>query len=175
MQNLQYPIGPFIAPNTASQEDRNNWIESIETLPDRIEHAINNWSDEQLDTPYRPGGWTVKKLIHHIADSHMNSLIRFKLGLTETNPTIKPYLQDKWSELSDSTHLSPDVSLALLKSLHQRLTTLLKHMDDNDFEKTIYHPEMQKTMTLEKLLAMYAWHSNHHLAHITNLKAHKGW
>lgn len=175
MESLKYPIGKFVSPGNISLEDRQKWINSIGSLPERLKNAVNSWDEEKFNTPYRPGGWTVRQLIHHLADSHMNSIIRFKLGLSEENPKIKTYKQDAWANQYDVSGLPASVSLELLDALHQRFTHLLQHMSDDDYQKTIYHPEMNKSISLEKLLALYAWHSEHHLAHILNLKKEKAW
>ncbi len=175
MKDPRYPIGPFVAPEEISKQDRDNWIQSISRLPAALKEAVHSWNDEQLNTPYREGGWTVKSLLHHIADSHMNSIIRFKLGLTENNPRIKTYDQDGWSELYDSKQIDPSVSLSLLEAIHTRFVCLLKNMTDEEFRRTIFHPEMNKSISLEKMLALYGWHSEHHLAQILELKKEKKW
>jgi uncharacterized damage-inducible protein DinB len=132
-------------------------------------------SREQLETPYRPGGWTIKQVVHHVPDGHMNAYTRFKLALTENEPTIKPYEEDKWAELPDSQRVPIDVSLDLLDALHTRWVTLLGAMDAADFTRTLRHPEHNRIMTLGQLLALYAWHGRHHVAHITSLRKREGW
>lgn len=165
MDILKYPIGQFEArPYSALQ--KKEWILQVQTLPARVEYQIQNLDEHQLQTPYRPGGWTVHQLVHHIADSHANAFIRFKLGLTEDNPTIKPYDEGAWAKLSDTKNLPVNVSLTLLHALHLRWTELLKHMTDAQWERTIYHPGDDKKIVLWDLLGMYAWHGNHHLAHL---------
>ena len=171
----RYPIGPFVVPNEISENDIQDWIKTIERLPSRIKASIDGWTDAQLDTPYREGGWTVRQLIHHISDSHMNSLMRFKLGLTEHNPKIKTYDQDAWSSLPDYALLPASTSLAMLEAIHLKMVSLFKNMSQDDFKRTIFHPEMNKSISLEKLLALYNWHSNHHLSHITKLKEANQW
>ena len=170
MEILKYPIGQFNLPETIDKSKRNEWIKSIERLPESLKTAAEGWSDEQFNTPYREGSWTVKQLIHHIADSHMNSLIRFKWGLTEDSPTIKTYDQSAWANLQDVRILDAKVSLDLISALHLRFVALLKNMSLEDFSRTIFHPEMKKHISLEQLLALYGWHSEHHLAQILQLK-----
>ena len=175
MEILKYPIGEFKAPQDIRIEDRKSWIRSLENLADKLNSELNGWTDDQFDTPYRQGAWTVRQLIHHIADSHMNSMTRFKWGMTEDKPTIKTYDQSKWAELPDVLQLHPGVSLDLIKNIHIRLVSLLKGMSEKDFQREIIHPEMNMTMSLHALLAMYAWHSEHHLAQIIQLKRYKKW
>jgi uncharacterized damage-inducible protein DinB len=168
---LRYPIGEF---DRANFTDRDENLRTIAGLPARLAEAVDGLTDEQLDTPYRDGGWTVRQTVHHIADSHMNSQIRFKLALTEDEvPTIKPYYEDRWAELGDSK-LPVDVSLRLIDAIHTRWSTLLASMSDADFEKKFIHPETGE-WTLEGALALYAWHSKHHTAHITSLCERMGW
>ncbi len=167
---LRYPVGRFDASASGSRKDQ---IEVLRQLPDTLRAAVAGLSDSQLDTPYREGGWTVRQVVHHVADSHANSYIRIKLALTEDNPTIKPYDEAAWAELSDSK-LPIDVSLALTAAVHARLVSVLESMTDADFEKTFRHPE-RGTVTLGNNLAMYAWHSRHHTAHITRLRERMGW
>ncbi|MGG2092116.1 YfiT family bacillithiol transferase [Bacillus sp. S13(2024)] len=173
MMDLRYPIGQFTYEGNPTRDLIENWIKEIENLPAKLKEAIKDLQDEQLNTSYRPGGWTVRQVVHHIADSHMNSYIRFKLALTENNPTIKPYMEEKWAELPDS-QLPIDVSLALLESLHMRWVTLLRSMKSNDFEKTFHHPESGSSK-LGVTIGLYAWHGRHHTAHITSLRDRLGW
>ena len=175
LEKLKYPRGRFSYPETSSIDDRSIWIHSIETLPSKISEVTNGFSETQWNTPYRPEGWTVKQLVHHIADSHMNSFVRFKLGLTEDNPTIKPYRQDAWVRMQDVEQLPAKISLNILENLHMRFTLVLKNMTEEDFARTIYHPEMEKSLSLAAMLALYGWHSEHHLAHITNLIERENW
>lgn len=147
---------------------------TITELPETLAQAVEDLSDDQLDTPYRPGGWTVRQTVHHVADSHANSLIRFKLALTEDEPpTIRPYYEDRWAELGDNK-LPIGVSLNMLESIHTRWVALLDSMSEDDFGKTFIHPETGP-WTLEGALALYAWHSKHHTAHITHLRERNGW
>jgi hypothetical protein len=172
--DVRYPIGkhqmvPF------SQEEKEARLADILFLPRMLEYAVLNLNDDQIQTPYREGGWTVNQVIHHVADSHMNAFIRFKLGLTEDNPTIKPYIQSAWSETADVTAVPVNLSITLLHSLHHRWYELLKTITDEQWERTIYHPEQERKITLWELLLIYAWHGKHHAAHVTNLREQMGW
>lgn len=170
----RYPVGKFAWPESITEEDRRNFTAQVEELPVKLRAAVQGLNDSQLDTPYREGGWTVRQLAHHIADSHMNAFIRFKLALTENEPTIKPYEQQLWAELPDGKSLPIEVSLTLLDSLHRRWTVLLKSMKPEEFARKFRHPELG-LVTLDRNLALYAWHSRHHVAHITSLREQKGW
>ena len=172
-EDLSYPIGKFDKNLDVTSESKQEFINSIAELPANLTKAIDNLSDEQLDTPYRPAGWTVRQTVHHIADSHLNAYTRFKLALTEDVPTIRPYFEDRWANLTDST-LPVDSSLKIIEGLHLRWTTLLNAMTDEDYRKKLIHPE-SGDWNLEKFLALYAWHSKHHTAHITNLRERNGW
>ena len=175
MEHLSYPIGRY-EEQAYSDKQRDEWIRDIEFLPGDLEYAITNLDAEQLNTPYRDGGWTVRQLVHHVADSHMNAYIRFKVGLTEENPTIKPYDENKWAELHDVQKLPVNISVTILHAVHARLYETLKYVTDDDWNnKTVFHPEHKKTMRLWFLLGMYAWHGKHHVAHITSLRERKGW
>jgi uncharacterized damage-inducible protein DinB len=173
--DVRYPIGKFEA-QQYSDELKNKWINDIRFLPNDIEMTIQTFDEYQLDTPYREGGWTVKQLVHHIADSHMNAYIRFKLALTEDNPTIKPYEEAQWAKLPDTFSVPVNVSVTLLHALHRRWTVINENISEEQFQnRTVYHPEHQKQMTLWHLLGMYAWHGRHHVGQIKNLKEQKGW
>jgi hypothetical protein len=172
--DLAYPIGKFTRPTTVSVEDRRRFVDELSTAPARYRKAVDGLNDAQLDTPYRPGGWTVRQVIHHVPDSHLNSYCRFRLALTEDDPTIKPYAEDKWAELYDARTLPIEPSLRLLESLHARWVGLLGSLSDADWKRTFRHPDLG-TMPLDVNLALYAWHCPHHLAHITNLRARMGW
>jgi hypothetical protein len=150
-------------------------IDPSAATPARIREAVAGLSDEQLDTPYREGGWTVRQVIHHVPDSHLNAYIRLKLALTEDRPTIKPYDEARWAELIDSRDTPPEVSLALLESLHARWNTLLRSLREEDFQRSFLHPEQQETFTLDGLIAMYSWHGRHHVAHVTALRERMRW
>jgi hypothetical protein len=173
---LRYPIGPMPVPDgRVPAEQREQWIASIETLPARLRAAVQGLTPEQWRTPYRPDGWTVHQLVHHLPDSHLNAYTRFKLALTEDEPTIKPYDEAAWAELADTEFTSPEVSLDLLEALHRRWVSLLRSLPDSAFARTLRHPEHGRRFTLEQLLAQYGWHSEHHLAHITALREREGW
>jgi hypothetical protein len=165
-EHLQYPIGQFSMPESITKEIVSHWIDDIASFPERLRIAVSGLSDEQLEHTYRPGGWTIRQVIHHCADSHMNSFIRFKLALTEDQPTIKPYYEDRWAELPDTNHMSVDSSLKILEGLHLRWTVLLSALTERDYARTFYHPENKKTIRLDENIGIYAWHSNHHLAHV---------
>jgi uncharacterized damage-inducible protein DinB len=171
--DLRYPIGPFAAPSRLDAAGRADAIETIAATPARLREAVADLSDAQLDTPYRPGGWTVRQLAHHVPDSHLSAYIRFKLALTEDHPTIKPYDQEAWATLADST--APiESSLQMLDLLHQRWVRVLHAMSPADFDRTFVHPE-EGVLTLDTLLALYAWHGPHHVEHITSLRVRNGW
>jgi uncharacterized damage-inducible protein DinB len=172
-EDLRYPIGKFDKSFEPSSELRLEFIKTIADLPSNVANAVKGLSDEQLDTPYRPEGWTVRQTVHHIADSHMNAFVRFRLALTEDLPTIRPYYEDRWAELGDSK-LPVDVSLRLIDGLHTRWAAMLNSMSDADFQKKLNHPESGE-WTLDTMLGLYAWHSRHHTAHITNLRHRSNW
>lgn len=174
MEDPRYPIGKYIV-QPFSDSLLQEWLNDIKFLPQHLENAILNLDDMQLATPYREEGWTIKQVVHHVADSHMNAYIRFKLGLTEDNPTIKPYDEAAWAEMIDTQKLPINISLTLLHALHSRWHIILKNMTTADLERTVVHPEHKKQMTLWELLGLYAWHSKHHVAHITELRERMGW
>ncbi|WP_423146658.1 YfiT family bacillithiol transferase [Rubrolithibacter danxiaensis] len=173
--SLKYPIGKFVAPENISEEQIKNWIETLGNLPAKLRLAVSGLTDEQLDTPYRPGGWTLRQVVHHLPDSHMNAYIRFKLAITEENPFIKPYYEDRWAECTEAKNAPPEISLNLLESLHSRWTAFLSTLNPTDLERTYVHPEHNKTFILKEVLGMYVWHGEHHLAHILMAKQHSGW
>ena len=172
-EDLRYPIGEFDANIEITPELRREMIQSVKDLPSKIKAAVEGLNDEQLDTRYRPEGWTVRQTFHHIADSHINSLCRFKLAMTEENPLIRQYYENLWAELADSK-LPIDVSLKIIEGIHLRWFTLLESMTDEDFQRKLRHPESGE-WTIGKFLALYAWHSRHHTAHITKLRERMGW
>lgn len=174
MSDPRYPIGKY-EPQPFSKEQKEKWLADIRFLPEELERSITNLDAAQLDTPYRDGGWTLRQVVHHVADSHMNAYIRFRLGLTEENPTIKPYDEKAWALLPDNERVPVNVSLTLLHALHQRLIALIKDLSDADYERTVVHPEHGRQMSLWFLLGMYAWHGKHHTAHITSLRESRGW
>lgn len=171
--DLRYPIGQFKQEGNLTMDIIERWIKEIEAAPSQLKEAVKGLSDDQLDTAYRPGGWTIRQVVHHLADSHLNSYIRFKLALTENNPTIKPYMEEKWAELSDSK-LPVDISLSLLEALHSRWSTLLRSMQTTDLEKTFHHPD-SGAVKLGLNIGIYAWHGRHHIAHILSLRNRLGW
>lgn len=164
--NLKYPIGQFVKPLVITKAELENWTEVIGAFLEVLRNEIEPMPDYLLDTPYREGGWTVRQVIHHCADSHINAFIRFKLALTEDNPVIKPYNEALWAELGDSKSLPVEFSLSILKGLHHRWYVVLKNMDDEMLKRKYTHPEHGTEFTLEEAIGMYAWHCNHHLAHI---------
>lgn len=174
IEDLRYPIGKFV-PQPFSKEQKEAWLLDIKFFPGELERAVQNLDAYQLETPYRDGGWSVQQLVHHIADSHMNAFIRFRLGLTEENPPIKPYEEAEWAKLNDVNTVPINVSVTLLHALHQRWYATLKDLDDKQWERTVFHPEHKKEMSLWFLLGMYAWHGKHHVKHITSLKERNNW
>jgi DinB superfamily len=172
--DLRYPVARYQAPEVISAAQRSLWIRQIETLPSSLREAVSGWSDAQLDTPYRPAGWTVRQVVHHLPDSHLNSYTRFRLALTEDSPVIKPYDEAAWAELPDAKAAPIASSLALLEGLHARWTALLRSLDDAAFARTFRHPEVGK-IRLDWTLGLYDWHCRHHLAHITSLRARERW
>ena len=175
MNDLRYPIGRFTAPAVITPSDLVQAIDDIATLPAQLRHAVQDWTEDQLDTPYRPDGWTVKQLVHHIADSHINAYCRFKLALTEDNPTIKTYEEKLWAELSDTRNLPVNISTTLLFALHARWVEILKAVSDDDWNRPLFHPGQQKEIRLWDLLGIYAWHGKHHVAHINRLRENRNW
>ncbi|MDR3764226.1 MAG: putative metal-dependent hydrolase [Acidobacteriota bacterium] len=175
MDDLRYPIGKFDRnQGPLSKEARKAAVEAIAELPQKVAQAIAGLNGKQLDTPYREGGWTVRQVVHHLADSHMNAYVRFKLALTEDTPTIKAYKEDKWAELADSRVTPVDVSVTLLDSLHARWVALLRSMKEEDWARKLNHP-VAGLMPLDLMAAMYAWHGKHHTAHITGLRQRNQW
>ena len=170
----RYPIGKFSFDGTLTPDQKKQYLQDIEETPTRLRAAVRGLSDQQVNTPYRDGGWTVRQLTHHVPDSHMNAYIRFKLALTEDEPTIRPYMEDRWAELPESKQAPVELSLALLDSLHQRWTMVLKNISETDWKRNLRHPEMG-LLSLEKTLALYAWHGRHHTAHVTALREKMGW
>jgi DinB superfamily len=174
LEALRYPIGQLPTPLTFKGLEIQNWISDIEKLPAQLRTAVQNRTPAQLDTPYRPEGWTVRQVVHHIADSHINAYIRLKNALTEDNPTIKPYEEQLWAELPDSA-MDIEISLALVENLHLRMVKILRGLSPTDLERTFFHPGSKKTFKIGTLAAMYSWHGQHHLAHITNLATRMKW
>jgi uncharacterized damage-inducible protein DinB len=174
LENLRYPIGKFIPQDSYIHEELQQLISQIKTLPDRLASAIASFSVQQYATPYRDGGWTVQQLIHHMADSHMNAYIRFKWALTEDTPLIKAYDEKRWAETNEVA-ADAQLSIALLTALHAKWVVLLQTLSATDLAKSFIHPETKIEIRLNRLTALYAWHGNHHLAHITSLKERMKW
>jgi len=174
MSDLRYPVGKFTYSGPPDEAQRKVCIDDIAETPAKFRAALKGLSDIQLDTPYRPEGWTVRQVIHHLPDSHLNAYVRFKLALTEHDPTIKPYAEDRWADLTDSKTTPVEVSLTLLGSLHERWVRLLRSLTAEQWKRTFRHPEMG-SMTLEKTLALYSWHGKHHTAHVTELRKRMSW
>ena len=172
--DMSYPIGKFECPESVAPEMRPQLIGEVEAAPAQFRAAVQGLTGQQLDTPYRPGGWTARQVVHHVADSHLHAYVRFRLALTEDQPTIKPYDQSKWAELPDARSAPVETSLELIDGLHQRWVLLLRSLADADFARSFNHPE-RGVMRLDTTLAMYAWHSRHHAAHITGLRERMGW
>lgn len=175
LEQLRYPIGTFNAPETIGPEMVADWIAILEHLPARLEQMVTPLSEEQLETPYRPEGWTVRQLVHHISDSHHHSYIRFKWALTEDNPMIKPYFEKEWSNLFDAKTAPIQMSLDHLKAVHAKLVYLLKGLSDDALQRKFTHPEGNTETTLKENIGRYAWHGSHHFAHIENLIKREGW
>jgi len=172
--DLRYPIGKFRYTGPLTDGQKQDALAEIARTPANLRAAVKGLGDEQLDMPYRPDGWTVRQVVHHLPDSHMNSYVRFKLALTEDEPTIKPYAEDRWAELADTKATPIEVSLTLLDSLHDRWVRLLRSLTAEQWKRTFRHPELG-VMTLDKALALYAWHGKHHVTHITSLRDREGW
>ena len=172
--DLRYPIGPLRTAEHLDEPARREAIEAIAATPRQLRAAVLGLSEEQLDTPYRPGGWTVRQVVHHVPDSHMNAYVRFKLALTEEAPTIKPYAEARWAELPDTRLTPPEVSLTLLDNLHERWINILRNMTPEDFDRKLQHPE-KGLLTLDAMLSLYSWHGRHHVAHVNGLRQRMGW
>lgn len=175
LETLKYPIGKFNFPKNVTKADIQNWIGVLEDFPKRLENLVENLSEAQLDTAYRPEGWTIRQTIHHVSDSHHHSYTRFKWALTENKPTIKAYHEDRWAELIDSKSAPIEMSLNHLKAVHFKLVYLLKRLSDLDLNKSFIHPENHKEISLKMNISLYAWHCNHHYAHIENLLKRNNW
>jgi len=174
VQDLSYPIGKFQYETPLTKSQRNAALDAIAGAPAKLRQAVRGLSPGQLDTAYRPGGWTVRQVVHHVPDSHMNAFIRTKLALTEIEPTIKPYDEKRWAELADARLTSIETSLVLLEAVHERWNHLLRGMNHAEFARTFRHPE-HGVRTLDWMIALYAWHGQHHVAHITALRDRNGW
>ena len=165
MDDLRYPVGPFVYDKETTPGKRAEWIRQLAGAPALLRSAVSGLSDRQIETPYRPGGWTVRQVVHHVPDSHLNAYCRFKLALTEDNPTIKPYDEAAWANLADTAGTPLDVSLTLLEALHQRWVVLLESMTHADFARPLQHPE-RGAISLDWMLQLYAWHGRHHAGHV---------
>jgi hypothetical protein len=174
MSDLRYPIGKFTYEGPLTEDQKQKHLAEIEQAPANLRAAVKGLSNQQLDTPYRPEGWTVRQVTHHVPDSHLNAYIRFKLALTEDEPTIKPYAENLWAQLADTPTTPVEVSLQLLDSLHDRWVRLLRSLKPEDWKRTFRHPDMG-VVSLEKNLALYSWHGRHHVAHITSLRERNSW
>ncbi|MFL6449010.1 MAG: YfiT family bacillithiol transferase [Bryobacteraceae bacterium] len=172
--DLRFPIGRYQPVSEINAAVREEWIRELESLPQNLRNAVGGLSEIQLDTPYRPGGWTVRQVVHHLPDSHMNSYVRFRLAITEDTPPVKTYAEEKWAELPDAREAPIDGSLLLLDGLHRRFVSLLRSLTDEDFARTFRHPELGE-IRLDWTLGLYAWHSRHHVAHITTLRVRENW
>jgi hypothetical protein len=173
--DVRFPIGPYRFEGAISEQQRMDWIADIADLPARLSAALEGLNAEQLDTPYRPDGWTVRQVTHHIADSHLNSFMRFKLALTEEQPAIRPYFEDRWALLADSAQAPLELSTTLIVALHERWVYLLRSMTEADYARTFFHPESLKVFRLDYALGNYSWHGRHHVGHITLLRDRMGW
>ncbi len=174
IDSLRYPIGHFAHGSVFSPEELNGQIRSIAEMPIRLTELVGKWGDDRLDTPYRPEGWTVRQVVHHVADSHINAYVRTKLALTEDNPTISPYEEGEWAKLPDYS-LEIASSLVILRNLHQRWTTVLESLSEDQLNRTYFHPASQRSFPVSEVIGMYAWHGEHHYQHIYRLAARNGW
>lgn len=170
LEQLKYPIGQYQVPDNVSQEQREIWINDLANLPNQLREAVFGLTDAQLDIPYRDGGWTIRQVVHHIADSHINSYTRFMLAATEDNPTIRPYEEQLWAELPEAKTAPIEYSLAIIDAVHARLVLHLKNIKEDGWTRTFFHPASKITYRVDKVLGLYSWHGRHHLAHITNAK-----
>jgi hypothetical protein len=175
LEQLKYPIGTFEPPAIITKAIVAQWIADISTFPARLVREVDQLTNEQLDTPYRAGGWTIRQVVHHCADSHMNSLTRFKLALTEEQPIIKPYFEERWAELADTKHMPIEPSIKMIEGIHERWIVLLNSITEEQMGRTFIHPEAQKIFRIDENIGVYAWHCNHHLAHITETKKRHHW
>ena len=173
IEQKKYPIGRFPEPSEISDQQIDGYIKTLKDFPNKLKNVVESWTDEQLDTQYREGGWKVRQLINHLADSSMNSYMRFKLALTEENPTIKPYDEQQWAELQDSFSIEIKPAIQTLKGVHKRWVYELKSLTNKEFESTFFHPGQNKSISLRENLAFCAWHCDHHFAHIDQLKKEK--
>lgn len=175
IERLQYPIGRYQKPDNYTPELVQEWINVLQALPSWMDACIENLDEHQLQVPYREGGWTIQQVVHHVADSHMNAYLRLKLALTEDNPTVKPYDEKAWAELADVRIVPVNVSTTLLHTIHRRMVAIMQHMKPEDWERTYFHPEHKRSFPVWEMVALYAWHSRHHTAHIRQLRMRMNW
>jgi hypothetical protein len=175
LETLRYPVGRFVLPPAVSRDEINIMLKVIDELPSVLRNAVGNMSKDQLNTPYRERGWTVRQVVHHLFDSHSNAYTRMKLAVTEDHPTIRPYKEALWAELEDGRNAPVELGLDLLELLHKRWMIFLYSLSEKDMERTFFHPEAKRIQSIAQTIAQYAWHSRHHLAHITELKSRMGW
>ena len=175
MDDLKYPIGSYTPLDHVTEADIARWISEIEELPSLMRSAVEGLSEDQLDTPYRPDGWTVRQVMHHVSESHLNSIIRFKWALTEDQPTIKAYDQKGWANTADVARTPVETTLRFLEALHAKWVILLQSIEADEWKRLFVHPETGRQLDLHWLLGLYAWHGKHHVAHITGLRERKGW
>ncbi len=175
IEELKYPIGKVKLPQIIEPKHIEAWLSILEETPATLKHLVRNLDEKQLDTPYREGGWTIRQVLHHLVDSHMNSYIRFKWTLTEDEPVIKAYFEERWAELEDSKGGPVDLALQALEALHKKWTYLLKGLDRDQLKRCFIHPESNGRVSLEQNIGIYAWHSQHHIAHIERLMKRRGW
>jgi hypothetical protein len=175
LELLKYPIGKYQKPAAYSPELLREWMTLVAALPSWMDVVIENLDEQQLQTAYRPGGWTVNQVVHHLADSHMNAYMRFKLAITEDNPQVKPYMEARWAELPDNFSTPVNVSVTLLHALHRRWDALMQGMSDADWQRTFYHPEHKRDIPLWEVAALYAWHGRHHMEQVRSLRNRMNW
>ena len=175
IEQLKYPVGKYQRQEHTNPQLQNEWISVLQALPMWMDACIENLDTHQLQTPYREGGWSIQQVVHHVADSHVNAYIRLKLALTEDNTTIKPYKEAAWAELPDTFLVPVNISVTMLHTIHRRMTTLLQNIDADAWNRTYFHPEHQRSVPIWEMVAMYAWHSKHHTAHITTLRERMNW
>jgi hypothetical protein len=175
LETLRYPVGRFVLPEKVTATEITAMIKTIEELPTALRKAVSNMSEAQLTTPYRDGGWTVRQVVHHLFDSHSNAYTRMKLSMTEDHPTIRPYKEALWAEHEDGRNAPVELGLNLLELLHKRWLIFMHSLSEKDLQRTFYHPEAKRIQTIAQTIGQYAWHSRHHLAHITELKKRMGW
>ena len=175
LERLKYPVGRYEKPEQNMPGLQRESLNVLRQLPMWMDACIENLDEAQLYVPYRPGGWTIAQVVHHVADSHMNAYIRLKLAMTEDNPTVKPYDEKAWAELPDNNSVPVNISVTMLHAMHRRMVALLEAMTPQDFERTYYHPEHKRDFPIWEMVAMYAWHSRHHTAHIMELRKRMNW